>query len=161
MGSATKVGITKINSIEKTWVAVNCLVARFKIGETTKWKARNFTKTHCNASFAFWSQAKRYFWLWSLWFGFADFLLVCFGLLFFRLGLFTAPWNSINSEKISVFYLFRFMPAQLTRFGIDRISAILTIAWRVVLFSKFSLLQGIIFFFPARLFCLVVVRSRN
>ena len=46
-----------------------------------------------------------------------------------------------------------------TRFGIDRNSAILSIAWRVILLSNFFLLQRI--FFPARPFCLVVVRSRN
>ena len=36
MGSATKLGITNINSTEKTWEAVICLVASAKIGETTK-----------------------------------------------------------------------------------------------------------------------------
>ena len=93
--------------------------------------------------------------------GFADFLLFCFGLLFFRLGLFSASRNSINGQKIFVFYSFQFMPAQLMRCGIDRNSAILSIAWRVILLSKFFLLQRIIFFFFVRLFCLVVVRSRN
>ena len=39
MGSATKVGIAKINSIKKTWEAV----ARVKIGETTKEKVWNST----------------------------------------------------------------------------------------------------------------------
>ena len=38
------------------------------------------------------------------------------------------------------------MPAQLTRFGIDQSSAILSIAWRVITFSKLFLLQRIIFF---------------
>ena len=33
------------------------------------------------------------------------------------------------------------MPAQLTRFGIDRNSAILSIAWRVILLSNFFLLE--------------------
>ena len=39
------------------------------------------------------------------------------------------------------------MPAQLTRFGIDRNSAILSIAWRVILLSNFILLQRRFFFF--------------
>ena len=79
--------------------------------------------------------------------GFADFLLFCFGLLyFFRLGLFSATRNSINSEKIFVLNSFRFMPAQLTRFGIDRNSAILSIAWRVILLSNFFLQQEKFFF---------------
>ena len=81
---------------------------------------------------------------------------------FFWLGLFSTTGNSINSEKIFVFYSFRFMPAQLKRFGIDRNSAILSIAWRVILLSNFFLpLRFFFFFFFARLFCLVVVRSRN
>ena len=79
--------------------------------------------------------------------GFADFLLFCFGLLyFFWLALFSSTRNSINSEKTFVFYSFRFMPAQLTRFGIDRNSAILNIAWRVILHSNFFLLQRRFFF---------------
>ena len=79
--------------------------------------------------------------------GFADFLLFCFGLLyFFWLGLFSTTGNSINSEKIFVFYSFRFMPAQLTRFGIDRNSAILSIAWRVILLSYFFSPQRFFFF---------------
>ena len=39
------------------------------------------------------------------------------------------------------------MPAQLKRFGIDRNSAILSIAWRVILLSNFILLQRRFFFF--------------
>ena len=49
------------------------------------------------------------------------------------------------SNQIANFYSFRFMPAQLTRFGIDRNSAILSIAWRVILLSNFILLQRFIF----------------
>ena len=51
------------------------------------------------------------------------------------------------SNLFFVFYSFRFMPAQLTRFGIDRNSAILSIAWRVILLSNFILLQKKNFFF--------------
>ena len=36
MGLVTKLGITNINSVEKTWVAVICSVASVKIEETTK-----------------------------------------------------------------------------------------------------------------------------
>ena len=77
--------------------------------------------------------------------GFADFLLFCFGLLFFWLGLFSTTGNSMNTEKNFVFYSLRFMPAQLTRFGIDRNSAILSIAWRVILLSNFFLPQRFFF----------------
>ena len=38
------------------------------------------------------------------------------------------------------------MPAQLTRFGIDRNSAILSIAWRVILLSNFFATEKIFFF---------------
>ena len=38
------------------------------------------------------------------------------------------------------------MPAQLTRFGIDRNSAILSIAWKVILLSNFFLTQRRFFF---------------
>ena len=89
--------------------------------------------------------------------GFSNFLLFWFGLLFFRLGLFPATWNSIYNEKKFVFHSFRFMPAQLTRFGIDRNRAILSIAWKVILLSKSFSLQRIMFIAPARLFCWVVV----
>ena len=41
-----------------------------------------------------------------------------------------------------------------TRFGIDQNSAILSIAWRVITFSKFNLLSYR-FFFSAQLFCLL------
>ena len=37
------------------------------------------------------------------------------------------------------------MPAQLTRFGIDRNGAILSFAWRVILLSTFFLLQNSFF----------------
>ena len=67
--------------------------------------------------------------------------------LFFWLGFyfflawpnFDVPAKSISSETIFVIYPFRFMPAQLTRFGIDRNSAILSIAWWVILLSNFFL----------------------
>ena len=39
------------------------------------------------------------------------------------------------------------MPAQLTRFGIDQNSSILSIAWRVIFVWKFFLLQRIVAFF--------------
>ena len=78
--------------------------------------------------------------------GFADFLHFCFGLLYFFGLVCFQRLKSINSEKIFVFYSFRFMPAQLTRFGIDRNSAILSFAWRVILLSNFFLLQRRFFF---------------
>ena len=62
-------------------------------------------------------------------------------------GLFSATGNSINSEKFFGFYSFRFMPAQLTKFGIDRNSAILSIAWRVILLSNFICYREDFFFF--------------
>ena len=56
--------------------------------------------------------------------------------------------NSINGEKTFVFYSFRFLPAQLTRFGMDRNRAILIIAWRDILLSIFFLRQRISLFSP-------------
>ena len=73
------------------------------------------------------------------------FALLFWPSIFFWLGLFSATRNSIV-KKIFVFYSFRFMPAQLTRFGIDRNSAILSTAWRVFLLSDFFLLQRRFFF---------------
>ena len=51
----------------------------------------------------------------------------------------------VKNKNFFVFYSFRFMPAQLTRFGIDRNSAILIIAWRVIFLSNFILLQRFFF----------------
>ena len=109
--------------------------------------------------------------------GFADFLLFCVGLLFFLLGLFSATRNSINSEKIFVFNSFQFMPAQQTRFGIDwthfnscqlsRRGLVLTeiaLSWSLhetLLYSQNSFYYRELIFSPARLFCMVVVQSRN